>query len=155
MFRADPLFDPKRLAMDVLIAQNKHDPQSYIVTLREPQEEHQIFLQGLPAEADARDDHERHIEQHDGFTDQVHQQIRQMERQGATPEQISTVRVALALAMAHMQHHLILANQISGKGTQPGEPQDTNQARNVLNSQEQGGQETQAELQGQPNPSVN
>ena len=144
MFRQDPLANHEKLLLDVLQAQNNPDPESYLVTLKDPQEEFQRALMGIPSEADQRDDHEAHVKAHHVGLAKLEQAL----DQGFEPEsdEGKKIRMALALLMAHINDHMRIVQEMSG-GT-AGQPQDANALRSDAAAEGQG--ETQAELDGNP-----
>lgn len=145
LLRADPLINPEMLLLDIFKAQNKPNPSSYLLFLREPEDELGMMMQGLPVEAHERDDHMAHLEKHDGQGAQIEQALRRTPA-SSTPGQ--RLRLALALLQAHIQHHVAIADRMSGASQRPaGSPVAENMLRNQIRA---AGNETQAELAGQP-----
>lgn len=153
MMRADPAVNPEALILDVFRAQNKPNPESYVMFLRSPQEEIQLMVQGLPVEAHDRDDHEGHVAAH-------HAQITDIESNMMTASSVQPefgssptgekLRYTLALLLAHINDHTRRIQQISGKAG--GRGAGSAVAKNSLRAQtkEATGGETRAEMAGQP-----
>jgi hypothetical protein len=142
LMRADPLVDPSRLILDVFRSQNKVDPAGYMLTLREPDEEFQMFLQGLPVEAHERDAHVDHLRGHNAQGQQLDDALGNIE-EGPARQKLA---LAQALLVAHVQDHFRKAQQAGGP--EAGKAIAENLLRNQVRAG--GGEETQAELTGQP-----
>jgi hypothetical protein len=146
MFRADPLINPERLILDVFDSQNKQDPQAYLLNLRQPQQEIQMMLQGLPVESHERDDHERHIAEHDAQGDQLEAAVQRVDPNGPEGQKL---RTALILLQTHINDHAAKLQRIQGAQQKPaGSPVAENLLRNQVRVA--GGGETNAEVIGQP-----
>lgn len=148
LFRADPLCNPERLLVDVFKSQNKPDPAGYLLFLRAPDEEFQLVMTGLPAEAHERDNHEVHLKAHNAQMLQISKALEQ-----TTPGDGITMKLQLALGLmlAHANHHMMLLQQIvneQGGSRQAGSPIAENLFRNQ--TRQVSGSETSAELRGQP-----
>jgi hypothetical protein len=154
LLRADPLVNPQALVQDIFDSQNKQQPERYIIALKTPDVEHNMMFQGLPVEANDRDNHEAHVSAHHRLQVQLTQGL----SQGRTDPQSSDgekIRLALILLTAHMQDHF---RRVQGmqqqQGPQPGQPQDENQLREsqgaVRRDQARAAGETDAELNGNP-----
>jgi hypothetical protein len=147
--RADPLVNPERLILDMLDAHQVTEPQSYLLNLRQPQQEHQIMLTGLPVEAHERDEHLTHLQQHDGQSEMWDGLLQRLAQQPNQAPLMLKMQLAQALMLAHMQDHMRHLQAAQGAtGQQPGTPISENLLRNQT-LQVSGG-ETAAELAGQP-----
>jgi hypothetical protein len=144
LLRADPLVNPTMLLLDIFKTQNKVKPENYLLQLRQPGEELQLMMQGLPVEAHDRDDHQSHIQEHEQQAEQLDQGLRQM-----PPDHDMRGKVALAqsLMVAHVQDHMKRLQAITGQEKPPGSPVAENMLRNQVRA---GSGETEAELSGQP-----
>jgi hypothetical protein len=145
LLRADPLVSGERLVLEVLKSQNTPNPQDYLMTLRAPEQEHELILQGLPVEANERDEHERHLIAHDVQGERIDDLIQR------TPEGPERMKLAMAqvLLIAHEQDHMRIVQEITGQqqGGGAGKPVAENLLRNQIRA---GSSETEAELSGQP-----
>ena len=150
LLRADPLVNPEQLLYDIFQAQNKPNPESYLVFLRQPDEEAKMWLQGLPTEAHERDNHEDHIGAHDEQTDKLREALEKfVEEKGMDDPQTQKIQLALNLGMAHMNDHGMKLQKLQAASPRPaGQPVAENMLRNQVRA-ESGG-ETNAELSGQP-----
>jgi len=149
MLRADPLVSGERLIMDIFDADQVADPSSYMLALRQPLEELQMMMTGLPVEAHERDDHITHLAQHGAQGEKLHQDIGQLEQQEPGNPFLATMKMAQVLLIAHEQDHFRHMQQIQASQQQrSGQPQNTNLARNQLSIA--GGNETEAEIAGRP-----
>ena len=151
MFRADPLVNPQELILDVYKSQNELTPERKLLFLRNPQEEMQLMLQGLPVEAHERDGHQEHMAQHEQQRDQLTQALQGgLEQVGPDDPQVMKVQLALALLSAHANDHMRKFARIVGAQKQQGDPvgPDSNPIRSDMKSL--GGNETAAELNGNP-----
>jgi len=145
LMRADPLINPEALILDVFKAQNKPNPQQYLLFLRDPDEEMQMMMGGMPVEAHPQDRHEEHMAAHEQQMQQIEQALDQIE--DPQDEQARPLRVALTLAMAHANAHAAAMQKIADvKGKQPGQPIDQNKFRN--SQAVSSGRETAAEMGG-------
>ena len=142
LFRQDPLVDPIPLIVDVFDSQQNTDPQRYLLALKSPQQEHQLMSQGLPVQANARDEHQVHLTQHMQLIEQIDDYLQRADRSTPQSEKIS---ITQTLMIAHLQDHARILQQITGK---EGQAVSTNLLRNQLRSG--AGTETDAELGGQP-----
>ena len=155
LLRADPRVDPDKLIQDLLSAHQVNRPADYLLTLREPNEEHNLMMQGLPVEAHERDDHEAHIQEHSVQMQMLDDALIQLADQG-NPEQPGTTMRNSAmgrklsmfqmLMFSHFQSHMKLFQEITGQ--QPGKPVSENMLRNDMRTG--AGSETGAEMLGQP-----
>ena len=144
MLRNDPLINPQWLIFEWLKSQNVINPQQAILTLRSPDEEMQMFLQGLPAEAHERDNHQEHLAVHSKQTEPLADAIENTQDEA----QQQKAQLAMALLVAHAQDHVRKLQAIVGQagGKPQGSPVDTNSARSDVAAQS--GNETEAELGG-------
>ena len=148
MFRADPQFDPTELALDVLRSQDKPNPDRYLLELRDPQQEFEMMMQGLPVEPHERDDHELHDAAHEEQAQELESQLDQMDPDSDIGRKL---RITLALLMGHQNAHAMeRAKMAQATGKQAGDPQDTNAARATQSELDPNNIETAAELGGQP-----
>lgn len=146
LLRGDPLVNPEKLILDVMQAENKPNPEQYLLFLRSPDEEFQLMLQGLPVEPHDRDEHESHLAQHDAQGDQIEAELLRVDPTSGMGRKL---RFTLGLLLAHQNAHMrILQSIVQPAGRQPGQPI----AENMLRSQQTAisGRETAAELGGQP-----
>jgi len=150
LLRADPLVNPEQLLYDIFQAQNKPNPEAYLVFLRQPDEEATMWMSGLPVEAHERDNHQEHIAAHDNQTSKLRQGLEQfVEKMGLNSPQVQKLQLALALGMAHMNDHAMKLQKLQAASPRPaGQPVAENMLRNQVRA-ESGG-ETNAELSGQP-----
>lgn len=152
LFRMDPLVDPKQLVLDVYISQGELNPEQKLTFLRSPDEEHKMFMTGLPVEAHERDDHQGHAKDHNQFVSQVDQALEQA--QEGTPEH-GKLQVAQILAVTHLQDHVRKLKELAGPGAKTQAP-NGRQENSVRQGMAQlGSQETEAELNGNPMGPVN
>ena len=148
LLRADPLINPEQLLLDVFASQNKQNPEAYLLTLRNPQQELDMMLKRLPVEAHDRDDHMAHIEAHDGQADRLDEVMRRL---GPESDQGTAMRATMMLMEAHIQDHVAKLQRLvqqQGGGKPPGSPVAENQLRGQLSVAS--GSETAAEVGGQP-----
>jgi len=146
LFRADPMADPTQLLLDVFRSQGKRNVEAYLAKLRGPDEELELWLQGLPTEADEADDHAHHQEAHSTQIKALEQQLDQVDPESQDGEKI---RMAMMLGLTHLNHHgKILIEQQGEQGLGAVNP---NMARSTI--AQAGGAETAAELSGQPQTS--
>ena len=148
LFRADPLVDPEQLILDIYTAQNTPNPSKYLLALRQPDEELQMMLQGLPVEPHERDNHEMHMERHQMHAARIDKALDEVDPEDESGQK---VRIALLLMVAHLNSHARIMQKIvsaQGGGRQPGSPVAENMLRNQM--RERSGSETGAELRGQP-----
>ena len=146
MMRADPLVNPENLLLDVYKAQNKPNPERYLLFLRQPDQEHQLMIQGLPVEPHERDNHEAHMGEHDTHGDMLAAALQQVDPASPPGEK---VRTALLLVLAHSNAHAKMMQEIAGEGGKPaGQPVAENMLRNQVKVAKGG--ETAAEVTGQP-----
>jgi hypothetical protein len=150
LLRADPRVDPDRLILDLLDANQTPDPSSYLMTLRQPAEEHEMMMVGLPVEANERDDHIDHIAKHDAQEEMWNEILMRIAagQNGETNPMQLRIQLAQALMIAHGQDHMRYLQQIQGAQGGAGQPVAENLLRK--DSQIQSGAETEAELTGQP-----
>ena len=94
LFRADPLVDPEQLILDIYTAQNTPNPSKYLLALRQPDEELQMMLQGLPVEPHERDNHEMHMERHQMHAARIDKALDEVD-----PEDESGQKVRIALLL--------------------------------------------------------
>jgi hypothetical protein len=146
LLRQDPRINPDMLILDVLKAQNKPNPQAYMLELREPRQELAMIMQALPVEAHERDDHERHMQEHDQQLQQLMQGLAGLDPRSQDGERI---RMMQMLLLSHMNDHARKLQSIvsSTSRTRPGRPVAENLLRNQVRA---GSSETEAELSGQP-----
>lgn len=143
MLRNDPLINPQWLIFEWLKSQNVLNPQQAILSLRSPEEEMQLFMQGLPVEAHERDNHQEHMAAHAQQMDPLAEAIENPQSE----EQQLKAQFTMALAVAHAQDHARKLQAIVGTESKPqGNPVDTNSARADVAAQS--GNETEAELGG-------
>lgn len=145
LLRADPLVNPEQLLLDIFRSQNKRAPESYLIFLRQPQEELEMMSQGLPVEAHERDDHEAHLQAHDQQMNGLDQATEKLPPQSPQSEK---VRLTTLLMVAHVQDHVRQLQRLQGSRKTPGSPVAENMLRNQVRATSGG--ETQAELGGQP-----
>lgn len=146
LMRADPLVNPEMLILDVLKTQNTPDPGAYLLTLKSPDQELAMMLQGLPVQAHERDPHEEHMATHDQQAGMLDQQMQFMDERGGTDsEQRMKLALAQTLLTAHFQDHVRIMQEMTGQQTGP-------IAENLLRNQIRAGagSETEAEMSGQP-----
>jgi len=145
LFRADPLMNHERLIQDVFQAQNKLDIDGYMLSLRQPKEELQLMIQGIPVEANDRDDHMAHMAEHDQQSAGI---VKAFEEMPPDSQQNIKTRLASALMLAHINDHARRLQRMQGDGgQQAGKPVAENMLRNQVRA---GSGETAAELTGQP-----
>lgn len=146
LMRADPLVRGERLVSDVLASGNIFNLQSYMTTLKSPDEEFTGMLQGLPVQANELDDHMGHVTEHDKQADQLEQLINTT--QEGSPEN-TKARTAMNLLIAHVNDHArIMAMFDSKNAKKAGEPVAENMMREQTAAP--GAGETQAEMSGGP-----
>jgi hypothetical protein len=142
LFRGDPLINPTTLIIDVMRAQNKPNPQQYLLELRDPRAEIEMMLQGLPVEPHERDQHEQHLEEHEVQAAQIEQQLGRVAPESNPGRKL---RFTMALLLAHNNSHVRMLQQIAqAAGRQAGQPVAENVFRNQVS--QRSGSETAAEL---------
>jgi hypothetical protein len=104
------------------------------------------MLQGVPVEANDRDDHEAHMQSHQAQAMVLEQGLEKVNPADVAGEK---VRFTLALMVAHMNDHARRVQAIaSAAGKQPGQPVAENMLRGATKAMRGG--ETVAEMGGQP-----
>lgn len=144
LLRADPKVDADRLIFDVFASQGKTDPESYMETLRTPEEEFILFAQGMPVEANERDDHPTHYQAHEAQVDRLNQMLDQVGDPDSTEGR--KIRMAIMLLIANANQHAMFMQQIAGPTA--GKPIAENMLRSSMAAP--AGPETAAEISGQP-----
>jgi hypothetical protein len=147
LMRVDPLVNPNELLLDIFRAQNKPSPEQYLLELRDPEDELQMMMQGLPVEPHERDDHEHHSQVHDAQAQQLEEEL---DRTDEPDSDIGRkLRITLILVESHANAHAMELQKIAAaNGQQAGTPLDVNSARNSQAASS--GAETEAELRGNP-----
>lgn len=156
LLRADPMVNPERLLLDMLAAQNIRTPEDYLLTLRQPDEEHQMMEMGLPVEAHIRDDHQAHERAHSILEARLLVNIEQLQNapeDERTSMALQKMNLMASLLLAHVNSHAqkvqeLVAETGGGGPRPPGQPVSENQLRSSQAVQR--GQETAAEVLGQP-----
>jgi hypothetical protein len=148
LLRQDPKVKPEALIYDVLTAMGKHNVESYLMTLRTPDQEWQEMLQGLPVEPKEQDDHASHLANHEVRAAQAEAMLDQMAQQGLDLDPMfDKLRFALGLLVAHVNATMRLLQMVSGPNESAGSPVAENSLRSSQKAAS--GAETQAEMKGQ------
>lgn len=144
LMAADPLVRREKLIADVFESFNKHDIESYLTTLLSPDEELMKMMNGLPAQANELDDHQGHLQAHE-------LQAQQLEKAFGTADpmvpndQITKIRTALFLLVAHVNDHARLIAEMDTKKAEP--KQAGNAVRDAMAPEKSN--ETPAEMKGE------
>lgn len=151
MLRQDPLVQGEKLIDDFLKATGVVDTEAYLTSLQTPDAEFQKMQQGLPVQANEKDDHQTHVPTHDAQAQQLETLLTQMQMAGQQNDpNYQKIQLTLALMMAHVNDHARLEQLIESKQGKPnpGDPVSANAARALAAGKP--GAESAAEMNGQP-----